>query len=423
MSAVNEMIVTEHWRLRVPTAPRVGRTVCVPTVHPTGDRRVLRCAQAVLDAGFDVHLIWLGGDPGAFRHHPRLRETRLPEPASLTDRLRAVPKVAAVARDVEADLWHIHDYYLLPHARRWTRRTGRPVLYDVHEYYPEYYSERFAAPSWMQGLARRLVAGVERRHAVRLGAVNAVSEQLANRFRAFGVPAVATPNYPSVDAFHHPPRELTPDLLHRVVHTGNLTTQYGADVLVGLAAELARIAPGVEVLAISRFPSDAARQRFAESLERAGRPANLTMLDPMPAHEVAGLLATCGIGLSLMQDVGEAPLAVNTKFYEYAIMGLAVVTSNLPAARHFVQTSSVGRCVPAHRPDLFARAIVDLIADAGPTCEAVNRAAGRARRELSWERTCAPRLQSLVRQLASGPEGERGAGPAVSPVAPGGDGR
>lgn len=402
-----EPIDAGQWRLRVPTAPRLGALVSVPTVHPRGDRRVLRCAQAVLDAGFDVHLVWLGGRPGEVQHHPRVRETVLPEPAALMDRLRAVPAVAAVARRDNADLWHIHDYYLLPYARRWAGRTRRPVLYDVHEYYPEYYSERFAAPVWMQGAMRRLVSGVEHGLAARLGGVNAVSEALADRFRARGVPAVATPNYPSLDAFQHPPRTLTPDLLRRVIHTGNLTDEYGAQVLIGLAMELARTAPAVEVLAISRFPSESARRRFTASLKAAGHPANLTMLDPVPAHEVAGLLAGCGIGLSLMQDVGEARLSVNSKFYEYALMGLAVVTSDLPAARDFVQTSAEGRWVPPHRPDLFARAITDLIADADATCRAVNGAAERAREEFAWERTCAPRVQSIVRQLVPHGQQER----------------
>ncbi|WP_269148465.1 glycosyltransferase [Micromonospora echinospora] len=394
-----DVITTAHWRLRAPTVASAGRTVCVPTVHPVGDRRVLRCAQAVLDAGFDVHLIWLGGEPGESRPHPRVRETRLPEPTSARQRLRLVPAVAAVAERTHADLWHIHDYYLLPRARRWSRRTGRPVLYDVHEYYPEYYSQRFAAPAPVQHAARRLVAGAERWYAGRLGAANAVSEQLADRFRALGLPAVATPNYPSADAFARPARPLTPDLLRRVVHTGSLTTDYGADVLVGLAVELARRAPDVEVLAVSRFPSEAARRRFTEAVARAGHPTNLRMLDPVPAHEVADLLATCGIGLSLMQDVGEARLSVNSKFYEYAIMGLAVVTSDLPAARHFVEEHAVGRCVPPASPDRFAQAITDLLADAEATCAAVDRAAARARDELSWERTCAPRLRAIVRHL------------------------
>lgn len=413
MTTETDLIVTEHWRLRAPTATPLHRTVCVPTVHPVGDRRVLRCAQAVLDAGFDVHLIWLGGEPGESRPHPRVRETRLPEPTSVRQRLRLVPTVASVAGRDPADLWHIHDYYLLPHARRWSRRTGRPVLYDVHEYYPEYYSQRFPAPTFVQDTARRLVAGVERHHAVRLAGVNTVSDLLADRFRAWGVPAVATPNYPSAEAFAQPGRPLTPDLLRRVVHIGSLTTDYGADVLVGVAAALARIAPEVEVVAISRFPSQAARHRFTESLARAGHPPNLTMLDPMPAHEVAGLLATCGIGLSLMQDVGEARLSVNSKFFEYTIMGLAVVTSDLPAARNFVADHAVGRCVPPDRPECFAEAVAALIADAEATCAAVDRAAVRARDELSWERTCAPRLRALVGDLVG-----VGGGVPVSVVGP-----
>lgn len=191
MTHTAAIVETEYWRLSVPRTPGRGRVVCVPTVHPEGDQRILRCAQSALNAGFDIHLIWLGGQAGSWRHHPRIRETRLERPRSTWRRICATWVVAARAWAADADAWHIHDYYLLPYAHRWAARTGRRVLYDVHEYYPEYYSRRSAFPVRLRPIAERAVSLTERRLASDFRGVNAVSESLAERFRAIGLPAVA----------------------------------------------------------------------------------------------------------------------------------------------------------------------------------------------------------------------------------------
>lgn len=393
-------IETAHWRLRVPTAPPLHRTVCTPTIHPIGDQRVLRCAQAVLDAGYDLHFIWLGGIPGESLHHPRVRETRLPAAGSFGDRLRVIPRIIRHAWAADPDLLHIHDFYLLPLARAWSRRTHRPVLYDVHEYYPEYYSHRLPLPRRLRRPAQRALATVENRLCSGIGGANAVSGQLRDRFRSVGVPAVATPNFPSSNVFAEQQRRaLTPALLRRVVHTGTLDHGYGSDLLLPIARRLAELAPDVELLVISRFPSDAARSRFLDQLARDGQPANLTLLDPMAAHRIPALLAGCGIGLSLLQDVGQSPLAVPTKLYEYVRAGLAIVASDLPATRRFVNESGAGALVPAADAESYAKAIAAVIERGEETCRLVDSAATAARTELSWDRVCAPRIRSLILAL------------------------
>ncbi|MFI5486965.1 MULTISPECIES: glycosyltransferase [Micromonospora] len=399
MDTLNDEIRTDRWRLRAPAAARLGRTVCIPTVHPTGDQRVLRCAQSALDAGYDIDLIWLGGGSAHGHPHPRVRETRLPEVRSIRHRLELVPTVVRLAESRAADAWHIHDFYLLRAACAWSRRTGRPVLYDVHEYYPEYYSHRLPGPPWMRGQARRLIAGLERHYASKVAGVNAVSDRIASRLAATGVPAVATPNFPSEEALGDQHRPLVAALLKRVVHTGSLTPEFGSDVLLSVAHELARQAPEVELVVVRRFPSESARAAFSELLQRRGTPPNLTLVDPLPAHELSRLLASCGIGISFLQDVGQASLCVSTKLYEYVTVGLAIVASDLTGAREFIEASAAGVLVDPRRPSAYVQAILRTLDDADRTCAAVNAAAAAARERMSWEKACAPALQALMRQV------------------------
>lgn len=391
---VDEVIATPHWRLRISEAPELGRTICVATIHPVGDQRVLRCAQAVLDGGYDVHLVWLGGEPGSTRHHDRVQETRLAGARGLRDRLLNLPKVFRKAWATDADLWHIHDFYFLPFALVWSLVSQRPVIYDVHEYYPESYAEKTSGV--LRPILRGTLRALENQAASSLGGVNVVSAALANRFTARDVQTALTPNYPSVDNFPIPTRPLSPALLRRVIHIGGLTLDRGSAVLISVALELQLVAPDVELVVIGRFFSTRARTRFLTAVERAGSPANLRLLDPVPAHQIPPILASYGIGLSAMQDVGQAPLVVPTKLYEYAIAGLAIVSSDLPGAREFLERSGHGKVVRPDSGRAYARAIADLIADADATCLRVNQKAVNAREELSWEAVCAPRIRALV---------------------------
>src|SRR4051812_18507520 len=113
------VVETKYWRIRVPCGSRLNRAICVPTVHPIGDQRVLRTTQAAVDAGYDVHIIWLGGDPGDSAHGDRIVETRLPAARSFLDRLRKLVSVTRMAWTSDAQMWHIHDFYMLVPAYIW----------------------------------------------------------------------------------------------------------------------------------------------------------------------------------------------------------------------------------------------------------------------------------------------------------------
>ena len=107
------------------------------------------------------------------------------------------------ARD--ADVYHVHDPELLPAALWLARTTGRPVVYDVHEYL----GQTARTKRWLPGPpAPPLALAAERAGAGRArGASPAVvtaNEDLAARFAAAGARAVSVTNSPWSDAFAEP---------------------------------------------------------------------------------------------------------------------------------------------------------------------------------------------------------------------------
>lgn len=395
------VVATEAWRLLVPrTTGADAPLLVIPTVHPRGDRRIIRCAQVALDVGLRVHILWLGhGSPST---DVAASETVLVAPKNAIERIRLVRSVARSAAAHPAMVWHIHDFYVLGAAKRWQRRTGRSVLYDVHEYYPMYYSQRVRAPRFLQ---RFLAAGIERyqvRAAKRLGGANVVTEQMAAPFRAAAVRTTVSPNYPLLEQFRGLPVAPFAERRWRVLHIGTLSQDYGTHLLLDLASRAAARGLPFEFEVIARFPSVAHEADFLRQLDAVGAVPNLRLIPPRPTHEMAELLGTAGFGLSLLTASGQFEEAVPSKSYEHAIAGLVDVVTDRAAQRHFAETHGVPVSGHGDDPDRMLDQMLALAEDAEETDRRLREVSAAAAQRFTWEAAVEPGLSALLRDLAHG---------------------
>lgn len=395
---IGRTVVTDSWRLEVPAhVTPSSPLLVVPTVHPRGDRRIIRCAQVALDAGFRLHFIWLGEGRGA--RDPAVQETLLPAPRSARERIGMVRKVAKIARRLSAAVWHIHDYYFLPTAKRWRRQSGNPVLYDVHEYYADYYSAKLPLPAPIRRIAARLIEKYQVRAARQLGAANVVTEQMAASFIAGGVPVSVSPNYPLLAQFNGLPRVPFSERRWEVLHTGTLSAEYGTHLIVQLAQRAGERELPFKFSAIARFPSQAHEHAFQELLSSCGNPNNLKLISPRPAHEMPAVLAAAGFGLSLLAVDGQNEEAVPSKNYEYVMAGLVDVVSDRAAQGTFAAQYAVGVQGHGDQVDVILDKMLRLASDADRTDSMVRQRAEAAREFFTWERGVEPMLRAQLLRL------------------------
>jgi len=111
----------------------------------------------------------------------------LTEPPARARRIAAGCRLVDEARRRRPDVVHIHDPELLPAAWMLRRATGRPVIYDVHEYL----GQTTRTKPWIPGRLRRpaavAVERAERTLARGVDAVVAVTEDMALGFAEAGV--------------------------------------------------------------------------------------------------------------------------------------------------------------------------------------------------------------------------------------------
>ncbi|HET6689895.1 MAG TPA: glycosyltransferase, partial [Miltoncostaeaceae bacterium] len=329
-----------------PEAPGAGadlrgrRVVHVTSVHRPRDVRIFhKEARAAAAAG-----------AGAWVAAPR-------EPVRRAARLAAGWRLARAARARDADVYHVHDPELLP-AALWLARSGRPVVYDVHEYLGQTTRTKRWLPAPLRVPLALAVERLERAAARRLDGVVTANEDLAARFAAAGARAVSVTNSPWSDAFPEP-APLPDDPV--ALYVGGIGPLRGLDLMK-------RAFPRVAV--------PGARLVLAGPGDPGELPEGATALGAVDHAEVPGLLAAARVAWIPLQRHGNYDRAVPTKLVEAMAAGRPVVAGDLGRMGAIVRATGCGIVVPPDDAAAHAAAL-DLLLGPGGEAAAMG-AAGRA---------------------------------------------
>ena len=269
------------------------------------------------------------------------------EPVRRARRIAAGWRLAREARRRDADLYHVHDPELLAAAVWLARRSGRPVVYDAHEYL----GETARTKRWLPRPLRVPVAlaseRAERAAARRLAAVVAANEDLAARFAAAGARAVAVTNSPWSGAFPEP-AAMPGDPV--ALYVGGLGPLRGLEVMRAAFPMVG--VPGARlVLAGPGDPGDL--------------PPGAESVGPVNHSRVPALLAAARVAWVPLQRHGNYDRAVPTKLVEAMAAGRPVVASDLGRMAALVREAGCGLVVPADDPRAHAAALERLLSDDG----------------------------------------------------------
>jgi glycosyltransferase involved in cell wall biosynthesis len=316
----------------------------------------------VAAAGHQVHLVcpWNvqegEGEPGiTFHPFPRV-PSRIARPFLVP--ARVMPRVFGLLRDV--DIVHFHDIDLLP----WMTLVAlsRPVVYDVHENYPDEMLVREWIPRWArrplsvavrwtQWLCTQIIRNVV------LVAPSQEADFESPRLRRTYIYNFASRALADLVRRDYATREET------VVFVGSQHENNGSMLLLDIAETVAAVQPGIRFLAVDRFFDGEFRNRFCSELSRR-RLENVVRLVPnVKPHELMTILNQGTIGISPNLRVPQQIKGIHTKVFEYMAAGLPMVLSDLPHQVEVIRCSGAGLLAAPEQPASFAAAILELAAD------------------------------------------------------------
>lgn len=326
------------------------------------------------------------------------REIAPVAPARLKDRMLVLLRALRVVLASHAQVVHIHDPDFLPLAVV-ARFRGKCAIYDVHEYYGVH-MRTLLRRRWLGRAVGSLWDLVELALARLVGNASVVAPSMAPRLERAGVTVAVTPNHASARDFSRAvgPGSIVPSRQQAVVSIGTLDETRGALLLPAIARALNAAHPEARFLVIRRFLSSAQERALADEMQPGASP--IDWLKPLPSNELADLLRTVTVGLSILLPGGQNEQVVSTKLFEYMSQGLAIVASDLPGQRSTLEPIGCAVFVPANAPPAeYAEVIASLLRDPERASAMGQRGQDALFRSLTWEQNGAVALIDLYERL------------------------
>jgi glycosyltransferase involved in cell wall biosynthesis len=389
------------------------RRLCmvVHAPYPKAETRVEREAHAALEAGWDVDVVALRepGEPATEVTARGIRIYRLPTVrtrgggASTVLReyvgftLQALLKVTVLHRRRRYAVVQIHnppDFLVL--AGFLPKLMGARLVLDIHDLAPEMFEMRFAGRRW-SGLATRVLRRVERLALGTADAVVTVHEPYRRLLLQRGVP----PDKLTV-ALNTPEERLIPDeapaadpAVLRIVYHGTITPHYGLDVLVEAFSAVAAELPEATV---EIYGAGDALPGVKNQVARLGLADRFWFSDRfLDNDEVLLRVRGASIGVISNLPIPRNQAALPTKLFEYAALGIPIVSSRLDAIAEYFDETEIAY-FDAGDPRSLGRALLETARDPETASVRARRARGRYE-SYRWGVSSAEYLALLERLL------------------------
>lgn len=380
-------------------------TCILSSVHAALDNRVFyREARSLHAAGYRVTLIAV---------HPR-DETKdgieivgLPRVRRWLRPLLWL-RLLRLALGTRADIFHFHDPELLL-VTPWLRLlSGRPVIYDVHESYPEFVEVKEYLPKALRGAVAWLLRRLEPALARLQSGLIFSDTQIAGAFAGVARPKETLYNLPersfveagAAAAASHAPRDPV------VLYLGGMERNRGSRLMVQAFHLVLQAMPGATLLVVGHFEPAGLEEEIRADAGRLGVSGALHITGRVPFEEIGRYLARSAVGWVPWQAVPKNEKNVPTKLFEYMAFGLPVVSSDLASTRSFVRDGDNGYLVAAADPQAHAGAILRLLRDSAAARAMGNRGQAHVHADWNWDEM-GRRLLRFYELVLAGRQGRR----------------
>ena len=284
------------------------------------------------------------------------------------------------------------------------RLFGARVILDIHDPMPETFSSKYAGAN--QNWSYRALLLVEKLSVAFASRTITVNEPVRDSmaathgYRRDAIDVVA--NFADDRLFKPIPYPAIGDVVRFVFH-GTILERYGLRTLieaVAKARQTARIR--VRIIGEGDFSSTLKELIKAHRVEDRVEFINRVY----PVHEIPVVLADCHAGLVPLDITPISDVALPLKLIEYTCLGLPSITVRSTAISHYLRPDECMFYTPGDSRELAAR--LDGVADGSLCLEEYRRRLAVARERLSWTRE-KERYVSILRNLS---------GPAMLPQPP-----
>jgi glycosyltransferase involved in cell wall biosynthesis len=267
------------------------------------------------------------------------------------------------------DVLHVHDLLLVATAVSVKRKTGIPIVADLHENYPELLRIRFGRDklNWKD----RLLIGADRwkkhersilRH---VDHIIVVVEEAKDRLISLGIPSEKiTVVSNTEDPKYWRSFKIDKKVLHRyrdkfvISYIGGVGTHRGLDVAIKAMSFIKRKNSDLRLVIVG---SEGWYSKELEKIaQELGVSAVVDFIPRVPIEEVRSYYESCDIGLVPHNSTPHTEATVPHKLFQYMLFNKPLIVSSCKSLKRIIEDIGAGIVFKAEDPEDLSKKILFL---------------------------------------------------------------
>lgn len=322
--------------------------ICIiTTVHPPFDVRIFHkeCSSLVKD-GYIISLIAPPQDIKYIRRNKKgekiINGIKIIYLHKVKNRFFRIffsnREAYKLALKQKADIYHFHDPEFLPWAKRLKKKTGKKVIYDIHEDYVTGIKQKKYIPLFIRIILSKLFDYLEKYYS------KSFTKIIAEKYYKKRFPEGETIlNYPILDiSKKENSYSLNLTRNYKVIYTGNISEDRGALIY----ANLVNLVPFLHVYVTGRCDKILINRMY----KKADSSRNRLHIDGKGFIPYERILAYYNVG-NWVAALAIFPFSKHyyqkelTKFFEYMREGIPIIASKFPTWKKLIEGNKCGICV------------------------------------------------------------------------------
>ena len=235
---------------------------------------------------------------------------------------KAGQKALELAKELKADIYHLHDPELLTIARKLKEHTGSKVVFDSHEDVPKQLLDKIWIPAYQRKLFSWFYEKYERYVCSQIDGVISVTPIICNRFQKFQKNVALIANYPDLEELTFSDKKI--DFSRTICYVGGIFKTRGIIELVQALENT-----DIQLLLAGTFESI----ELEDQVKALKGWMNVTFFGQVGRNEIKNILEKSEIGVVTLHPTKSYLESYPIKLFEYMAAGIAILASDFPLWR------------------------------------------------------------------------------------------
>jgi len=263
-------------------------------------------------------------------------------------------KAYNLAKQINVDIYHIHEFELLPYFLWLKLRYGKKIIYDAHETIYYYFMEFTRRPKYYIWPIAVLAQTIEWVCSVFVDQVITVTPWVAEGFKSFNRKLDLIYNYPLLSHFNTGDVDKADYLM--ILYPGQIYTARNIELMVESMRFVREEFPTAKLVLLGNS-TDWFKTILDEIIEKYNLQANVEIRKPVPYSEIPKIIKSAHIGLASMAQNESFKRSIQIKPFEYMYCKVPVIAAKVPSTEMFVEKNNAGITLE----DVSAKSIADAI--------------------------------------------------------------